>query len=96
MEPNLGFERGAPGDGKAEAAGDAGDQQLREEEHATAAAHECGRELLPPLYCSRDAPHLPCAPVLGVMLLPPGAAAGACCCSPLRSAGASRPGGVPG
>ena len=35
-EIDLGFERGAPGDGEdgeAEAAGDAGDQQLREEEH---------------------------------------------------------------
>ena len=29
MEPNLGFERGAPGDVEAEAAGDTGDQQLR-------------------------------------------------------------------
>ena len=35
-EIDLGFERGAPGDGEdgeAEAAGDARDQQLREEEH---------------------------------------------------------------
>ena len=35
-EIDLGFERGAPGDdkdGEAEAVGDAGDQQLREEEH---------------------------------------------------------------